>query len=636
VAFSGEGGPPPERALLDDLPVGIWVARAPGGELVYANRAFGEIMGMPARADVGAGEYAPGYNLQDREGRPYPEERLPFTQALRRRETVVVDDIVIVRPDGGRVFVRATGKPLFDAAGAIAQIAVAFIDISAEVKAQADGVVAQRKLKVALQHAPIILYAYDLDGIITVSEGAALKRMGLEAGQLVGQSVWDLYKENPGVLDSVRRGFAGESFSAVADLGEIVLESSFSPVRSSSGEMVGVTGISTDVTERTRMQQEVHRTERLAALGRLAASVAHEINNPLAYSMEALRLAGELVGRAGPAASEDRARLDELMREAREGMERVRHITRDLKLFSREEPEERRPHDIRCVLSGAAKMVATRAGARARLDIEAGPSATILADENRLVQIFVNLILNAADALPAVGVERNRITVHSRIEDGTVVVEVGDNGPGIPADLRGRVFEPFFTTKPVGEGTGLGLFVTRNLVEALGGSIALGESPEGGAVFTIRLPTVATPAAAEAVNVPASAPADAARAPTVPARARVLIIDDEAALARVFQTALASRHDVRLFTDGRAALAHLLEGASYDVILCDLMMGDISGMKVFEEVRRGRPGLERAFVFMTGGVFDPQVAEFLASVPNDCLDKPFDVRAEVARRVPSI
>jgi CheY-like chemotaxis protein len=219
-------------------------------------------------------------------------------------------------------------------------------------------------------------------------------------------------------------------------------------------------------------------------------------------------------------------------------------------------------------------------------------------------------------------VERNRITIGSRLEAGTAIVEVADNGPGVPVELRDRVFEPFFTTKPVGEGTGLGLFVTRNLVEALGGSVALGDAPGGGALFTIRLPAAAAGPASGKMPPPAAA---AGR------RARVLIIDDEPRLGELFRKTLRAEHDVDVFTNGRAALNHLLGGAEYDLILCDLMMADVSGMKVFEEVRRARPGLERRIVFMTGGVFDPRVADFLAGVDNDCIDKPFDVRAEVAR-----
>ena len=306
----------------------------------------------------------------------------------------------------------------------------------------------------------------------------------------------------------------------------------------------------------------------------------------------------------------------------------MRLITRDLKAFSRADEDARRPVDLGRALAAAVKMVATRTGPRARMELHLGPRAAVEADENRLVQIFVNLILNAVDALPPDAVERNRISVTSRLEGASAVVEVADNGPGIAAGLRDRVFDPFFTTKPVGEGTGLGLFVTRNLVEALGGSISLAEAPGGGALFTIRLPTAA------AREAPTPSPAPFAPPRSGAARARVLIVDDEPQLVDLFRKILEVDYEVRVFTSGRTALAHLLESAPYDLVLCDLMMTDVSGMRLYEDLRRARPGAERGIVFMTGGVFDPTVAEFLASIPNDCIDKPFDLRAEARRRLP--
>jgi PAS domain S-box-containing protein len=603
-------------SILEELPIGIWVARAPGGEFVYANGAFAKILGTPARDDVRVGEYAPTYHLHDRDGRPFPEESLPFVQALRRRETVTVDGIVIARADGARVHVKAVGKPLYDAAGELGHIVVAFRDITAEIDSEAAAALARHKLRTALEHAPIILFASDADGTVTVSEGAGLEAMGFKSGELVGKSMLDLYKDNAAVLANHHRALAGESFRSVNDLGKVVLESWLSPIRGPGGEVIGVIGVSTDVTERRRMERHVDRAERLAALGRLAASVAHEINNPLAYAIEALRLAAEEV-----AAS---SRAGELVREAAEGMERVSLIARDLRAFSRADEDARSPQDLGLALAAATKMVATRTRARARVELHLGPAATVEADPTRLIQIFVNLVLNAADALPSDGTERNRVAISLRLEGGEAVVEIADNGPGVPAELRDRVFDPFFTTKPVGEGTGLGLFVTRNLVETLGGTIALDEAPGGGARFTIRLPTVASPAPSP-VAAPVTPPPVAAGAP----RRRVLIIDDEPQLARIFRTRLAAEFDVEALTSGRAGLAHLLASEPYDLVLCDLMMADVSGQQVFEELRRLRPGLERSVVFMTGGVFDPAVADFLASVPNDCVDKPFDVRAYV-------
>jgi PAS domain S-box-containing protein len=606
------------RSILEEVPTGIWVGRAPGGEAAYANAALAAILGAPNWIEP-AGD---GYRFEDAEGRPFSSGCLPFTQVVRRLAPAVVEDLVIARADGRRVPVRALAKPLFDEAGELRHVVIAVRDVTAERETAAEAIVARHKLRAALDHAPIILFAYDVDGTITVSEGAGLASLGVKSGQLLGQNVHELYKDIPGVMDNHARALAGESFRTISEIGDAVLETWISPLRGPGGEIGGVLGVSTDITERRRMERQVDRAERLAALGRLAASVAHEINNPLSYSIEALRLMGDLIPTSAPTVT---GRLAELIAEAADGMERVRLITRDLKAFARWDEDVRSPQDLGQAISAATKMVATRTGARARVELRLGPPTIVSADPTRLVQIFVNLLLNSTDALPAHSADRNLIAVSTRSEGGTVAVEVADNGPGVPVGVRDRIFDPFFTTKAVGEGTGLGLFVTRNLVESLGGAIELDDAPGGGARFTIRLPLLSAPAR--------PVPLEHAPAAEAPARGRVVIIDDEPQLAKIFGARLAKEFDVQIFTSGRAALEHLLAGDGYDLVFCDLMMPDVSGMQVFETLRAARPGLERRIVFMTGGVFDPAVAEFLSSVPNDCVDKPFDVRAEAHRRL---
>src|SRR5688500_8643344 len=134
-------------AVADDLPVGVWVARAPSGEFLYANRRFHEIMGMSARDDVAAGEYAQPYGIRDRDGNPYPEEKMPFVRALVARTTVVVDDSVIHRTDGAKVNIRAFARPVTDAAGAITHVIIAFIDITREVAAETARAESERRLR---------------------------------------------------------------------------------------------------------------------------------------------------------------------------------------------------------------------------------------------------------------------------------------------------------------------------------------------------------------------------------------------------------------------------------------------------------------------------------------------------------
>lgn len=614
-------------ATLDELPTGVWVARAPNGELTYANRLFAEILGTGARADVGVGEYVPAYGIHDRTGKPYAEDRLPFVRALRERRTVVVDDLVIVRPDGTKRYVRAFGKPLFDAAGEISNVMVAFSDISDQVAIEAERSAAWERLRIAVHHAPILLFTTDIEGNVTLSEGAALAGLGFSSGELVGRNAFDLYAEDAQVHHNLRRALAGEAFTSVTELGETVLETWMAPLRDGCGEIEGVIGVSTDVTEKLRMQRQMAHADRMSGLGRLAASVAHEINNPLAYTIESVRQAGELAAKAARAlldsdASQDLAQLRRLLEDAMEGAERVRLITRDLQAFARPDEDSRQAVQVDDAIATAVKLVGKRTSTRAEVALDVESAATVHADENRLVQIFVNLISNAAEALPSGATRRHRIRVSSRLLDSEkqVLIEVADDGPGVPPDLCERIFDPFFTTKSAAEGTGLGLYVTRNLVSALSGTIAVGRAKEGGALFTVRLPVASERERGRAAST---------RSPRGTVRPRVMIVDDEPMLARVLRMALEDDCDVRSFESAPAALAEMLAGAQYDVIFCDLMMADGGGLELYDQLRAHAPGRERNLVFMTGGIFDPRVAERLAAIPNHCVDKPFDIRVEV-------
>ena len=190
----------------------------------------------------------------------------------------------------------------------------------------------------------------------------------------------------------------------------------------------------------------------------------------------------------------------------------------------------------------------------------------------------------------------------------------------MPDSLRERIFDPFFTTKAVGEGTGLGLYVTRNLISALAGTITVGAAPTGGAQFTVTLPLAISPEPESKTST--KPPRDALRP-------RVMIIDDEPMVARVLRMALDDECQVKTFDNARAALAELLSGESYDVVFCDLMMSGVNGLELYEQLREGAPGREREVVFMTGGVFDMHIAEQLGALPNRVVDKPFDIRVEV-------
>jgi PAS domain S-box-containing protein len=387
-----------------------------------------------------------------------------------------------------------------------------------------------------------------------------------------------------------------------------------------------------DLSDRKQMQARLLLADRMVSVGTLAAGVAHEINNPLAYVMTNLeavatrRLPGianrlrDLGGEAG-GIGEDLAAAVGMIEVAREGCDRMRDIVRDLRTFTRGADEEKRSHvDVRRVLDAAVNLAWNEIRHRAKLVKEYADVPPVMANEARLGQVFINLLLNAAQALQVGGASEHVIRL--RVEEdrtGHVVVEVSDTGAGIPAENLARIFDPFFTTKPVGVGTGLGLWICQSIVTALGGQITAHGNTDGGATFRVVLP--ATDAAPQR---PEPAPPTTTVAKSTP-RLRLLVVDDEMAMGRTLGIALADEFDVTSVTSGREALELLSEDGRFDVVLCDLMMPDVSGMDVYERVARRAPALATRFVFVTGGAFTDRARAFVEQVGAPVVEKPFEL-----------
>jgi PAS domain S-box-containing protein len=396
-------------------------------------------------------------------------------------------------------------------------------------------------------------------------------------------------------------------------------------IASPQGTPLRLMGTAQDITDRKSVEAKLVVGDRMVSVGTLAAGVAHEINNPLAYVMTNLdMIAEELEQQRAPALES----LCQMVEEARNGAERVRRIVRDLRTFSRADEERRVALDVRGVLDRAINMSFNEIRHRARLEIDYGEVPMVDADEARLGQVFINLLVNAAQALPDGHSERHKIRVTAGYSpSGGAEITISDTGAGIPPQLLNRIFDPFFTTKAVGAGTGLGLSICHGIVTRLGGDIAVESEPGKGTMFTVRLPP--------AVSTPAriADPPQVAAAHVAP-RARVLVVDDDALLLTSLKRLL-REHDVTAVGSGREALAAAL-AADFDLVLCDLMMPDMTGMDLHAALTDKKPELTSRMVFMTGGAFTPSARAFLDAVPNDRLDKPFDtqeLRALVQRFV---
>jgi signal transduction histidine kinase/CheY-like chemotaxis protein len=356
--------------------------------------------------------------------------------------------------------------------------------------------------------------------------------------------------------------------------------------------------------------------DRLATIGQLAAGIGHEINNPLAYVAANLEfVAGELerppAEWTGPLVAEVRSALQE----ARDGAARIRAIVRDLETVARTRPGDLGPVDVAGAVKAAVQLSGHELRRSARLEEDCAAGCLVLAEEGRLTQVFLQLLINAVQALPEDRAGENTIRVAVRPEpDGRVVAEVEDNGRGIPAEHLERIFEPFFTTKPVGKGTGLGLSVCQGIVAALGGTIAVDSEVGRGTVFRVVLP-----------GLDAGAPADptAADGAEVPRR-RVLVVEDDPEIGAAALRAVGATADVRIVSGAAEALRVFEQEGPPDVVLCDASLGGTTGLELQGQVARRWPGQERRFVFLIDADAPESVRRSLAATPNPWLEKPFD------------
>ncbi|MFZ5896957.1 MAG: response regulator [Myxococcota bacterium] len=389
------------------------------------------------------------------------------------------------------------------------------------------------------------------------------------------------------------------------------------------GRVLGGVVVFRDITERRKLEQRLARSERLAAIGTLAAGTAHEINNPLAAvlanvtfaleRMDEVQRTLESVPGATPVLRSIEDARDALKDADRAG-ERVRRIVHDLKKFSRADHAEREVLDLPDVIDAAIQLTQNQIRHNATLSRQYGTTPLVEANEGRLVQVFTNLLVNAAQAIGEGRSSENQITVATYTDDaGRAITEVRDTGPGIPAADLPRVFEPFFTTKPVGTGTGLGLSICHGIVTSLGGEISVESRLGRGATFKVALLPATSPADKRVLLPPVLRP---------PRRGKVLVIDDEEAVCRTVARVL-REHDVVSETDARAALSRIAHGDRYDVIFCDLLMPNLTGIEVYRAIHSAHAELAERIVFLTGGVFSQAAAEFLGSVGNITVSKPF-------------
>jgi PAS domain S-box-containing protein len=491
--------------------------------------------------------------------------------------------------------------------------------------ANADAAGTRAQLAALLEHAPDFVLSLDRNGIVRYGN----RVLPWDEEECVVGSSWAGFASTdeeraarqaaldqvlatglPSVLEIVTRDADGSQSWFELRIGPVPLD----------GKIDGTVIIGRDVTAKKRTEMQLMISDRMASVGTLAAGVAHEINNPLAAVMANLELALRDIAAIAPRLEPGEvADLQDELRDARDAADSVRLIVRDLKVFSRADEEAKRDQvDVRKVLESTLRMCWNEIRHRARLVKDYGQVPLVLANESRLGQVFLNLVVNAAQAIPEGNTAGNEIRIVTSVGSaGRVRVDIRDTGPGIPPEVRNRLFTPFFTTKPVGLGTGLGLSICHRLVTDIGGEIHVESEVGRGTTFWVLLP----PAVSEMVET-----ARAAAPSQHPAfrRGRVLVVDDEPMIGRVIRRTLAADHDVTVVDRAQEALDLIVAAGPFDVIFCDLMMPQMTGMDFHEEMCGRDPEQASRIVFLTGGAFTPRARDFLDRVTNLRVEKPFD------------
>jgi PAS domain S-box-containing protein len=535
------------------------------------------------------------------------------------------DAEICLRPPGTDQLTRfhVTARPLITDSGELRGGMVVLRDITEQKRAEHEILVSRSQWQSLVEHAPDFIMNVDREGkvrfINRVAPGFNLDDViGMRLGADVPPEQQDRIQR---ALEScINRGEGTEyEVSAPRSDGSLRWYSCvLGPVRR-NGEITGAVVIARDITEKKLTDSLMVETDRMASVGALAAGIAHEINSPLASLFVNLTLATRDAEVA--AAGHDLApTLLEELKDAREAAERVRQIVSDLRIFTGWDGERLGPVDVEELLETTLRTARYEIRHRARVETHYDKVPLIRADGARLGQVFLNLVLNATQAIPEGNPAKNEIRVSSSVDSaGRVVVRVADTGEGIPLELQPRVFTPLLSTKPRAGVMALGLSVCKRIVTELGGEISFTSEPGKGTEFSVVLP------ASPFVEIQSQAASKSAPVPAEVRRGRVLVIDDEPAVAAAMKRVLSPEHDITVVDSGARALELIQSGAHFDAIFCDVLMPQMSGIDLYETVSRVLPDQAKRFVFVTGGSFTARAQDFLDTVPNPHVEKPFHI-----------
>jgi PAS domain S-box-containing protein len=533
--------------------------------------------------------------------------------------------MVNIRKDGTKIFVEDSIFLLSSATGE----KIGFRGISRNVteRKRADEALRQseEKYRTMLQEMDEGYYEVDLAGNYTFLNDVICLKLGYSREELIGmnyrvytpeEDVKSVYKVYNEVYRTGKPRRWYPMVNIVKDGTRIFVENSILPIRNSDGQISGFRGISRDVSERKRMEEERQQLEqkaqfasRLASVGEMASGIAHEINNPLTGVIGYAQL---LLQEDLP----DNVRKD--LETINDGAKRVANVIQRLLAFARQSKPQRTYVNVNEVVATTLELRGYHLQtSNIEVRTELAPDLPLtITDGGQLQQVFLNLIVNAETEMNLAR-GSGKLTVKTEQIDNAIRISFKDDGPGIAEENLEKIFDPFFTTRQVGQGTGLGLSVCYGIVSQHGGRIYAESKPGKGATFYVELPMLTED---KQLEFPEPDVTEQRKRSGV----RILVVDDEHVVREFINKALEEEgHQVDTVDNAEDAI-EMVKNKKYRIILLDIKMPGMSGIELYKRFQKMNSALARSVVFVTGDVMGARTLSFLAKVKSPYITKPFD------------